>query len=196
MPPPSAPRPLPLGGEADYLRSVGVASIGVYSTQYQWNVITGGSAAFASSRSWVAGAADAGAAAAMCGTAGFTGGGVELAQYITGGFDADVRCASASPAADFALAASPSTQTIRRGATATYSLAIVRANGFSGSVTWSVVGQPSGSTATFTPNPATANATLAIRPPSSAKGSYALTITGRSGSIEHSTVVTLKRTEE
>lgn len=264
-----------LRGEADYLGSVGVARFGVYSTQFQWNVITGGSAAFASSKSWVAGASDSAGAMANCAGAGFTGGGVALAQYPSGGFDANVRCGDSAPVlatitvspssasvptggtqqfsaraddqfgqplnpqpvfawstsggsispsglfmagstaggpftvwatsgsvsgsatvtisgVDFSIAASPGSQTIRRGATASYALTVTPKNGFSGVVSWSVAGQPSGSTATFSPNPATTGATLAVKVPSSAKGSYRLTITGTSGGLVHRTVVTLK----
>ena len=45
-----------LQGAVDYLESVAnVASVGFYSTQYQWDVITGGTSTFAAHQSWVAG---------------------------------------------------------------------------------------------------------------------------------------------
>ena len=82
-----------LQGEAFYLVSVAqVRSLGVYSTQYQWNVISGGSGAFGAYHSWVAGVSSQKTASARCAGVGFTGGGVELAQYAAGGFDADLRC--------------------------------------------------------------------------------------------------------
>jgi hypothetical protein len=82
-----------LQGEADYFISVaGVAKLGIYSTQYQWNQITGGSLAFRADPSWVAGARTARQAASNCGGIGFTGGVVALAQYPSGGFDADLSC--------------------------------------------------------------------------------------------------------
>jgi hypothetical protein len=82
-----------LQGAVYYLTSVAhVASLGIYSTSYQWNQITGGSAAFGAYKSWVAGASNAKTATAKCTGAGFTGGGVALSQYISGGFDVDVRC--------------------------------------------------------------------------------------------------------
>lgn len=82
-----------LQGEVSYLSSVaGVAKLGIYSTQYQWNVITGGSKAFVANRSWVAGVGSEKNARSKCGTAGFTGAGVELAQYASSGFDADLAC--------------------------------------------------------------------------------------------------------
>ena len=83
-----------LQGAEFYLSSVGVTTrrIGFYSTQYQWNQITGGTTAFAGSPSWVAGARTARQAASNCSGLGFTGGGVAVAQYPSGGFDADLRC--------------------------------------------------------------------------------------------------------
>jgi predicted outer membrane repeat protein len=81
-----------LQGEVDYLRSVGVASIGIYSTAYQWNKLTGGTQVFAPAPSWVAGARTSVRARASCGAIGFTGGPVVLVQYPANGLDADLRC--------------------------------------------------------------------------------------------------------
>ncbi len=82
-----------LQGEVSYLTSVaGVAKLGIYSTQYQWNQITGGSTAFAANHSWVAGVGSQKNAKSHCTGRGFTGGGVELAQYAFSGFDADLVC--------------------------------------------------------------------------------------------------------
>jgi hypothetical protein len=82
-----------LQGAASYFVSVArVAKLGIYSTQYQWNQITGGSTAFGAYHSWVAGVSSQKNAKSRCVGAGFTGGGVELAQYAFAGFDADLRC--------------------------------------------------------------------------------------------------------
>ena len=81
-----------LEGAVAYLQSTSPAGIGFYSTQYQWNQITGGTTAFASYPSWVAGATTIDQAASNCGGKGFTGGGVALAQYSANGFDADLLC--------------------------------------------------------------------------------------------------------
>ena len=81
-----------LQGAVAYLESRQVGSIGFYSTQYQWNQITGGTLAFADHASWVAGATTARQAKNNCGGAAFTGGEVALAQYFAKGFDADLRC--------------------------------------------------------------------------------------------------------
>jgi hypothetical protein len=106
-----------LGGAAYYLGSVAkVANIGFYSTQYQWNIITGGTTAFAANKSWVAGASDAQGASANCSGPGFTGAGVALAQYPSGGFDADLRCTSATPALT-SISVSPAGASVQTGGT-------------------------------------------------------------------------------
>jgi hypothetical protein len=81
-----------LQGAVAYLQSVGAASIGFYSTQQQWNQITGGSLAFAAHQSWLAGATNSRQARTNCGADAFTGNVVALAQYFAKGFDADLRC--------------------------------------------------------------------------------------------------------
>ena len=266
-----------LSGAADYLRNVAhVASLGFYSTSYQWGVITGGTTTFNAHPSWVAGAADATAAAASCIGPGFTGGGVALAQYITGGFDADVRCATAgqvltritvapanawvqvgatqqfsatgydqnntpmspqptfswsvngggsisgsglftattvsandtvtatsggvsgtatvtvtAPAADFSITASPPSRSVKQGGAASYVLTITPIGSFNGSVVLSVSGLPAGATAAFSPNPTTAGSTLKVQTAAGVRGTFTLTITGASGSIQHSVGVSL-----
>jgi hypothetical protein len=81
-----------LKGAVAYLQSVGTAGIGFYSTQYQWNQITGGTSDFSAYPSWVAGANSAKQAVGICSAKGFTGGRVALVQYPAGGFDADFLC--------------------------------------------------------------------------------------------------------
>lgn len=82
-----------LHGAVDYLESMDVAGVGFYSTQRQWDQITGGTTDFAAYPSWVAGSRTLSQAKRAC-TAeiGFTGGPIALAQYYSGGFDADHRC--------------------------------------------------------------------------------------------------------
>jgi hypothetical protein len=82
-----------LQGAVDYLRSVGVTRLGVYSTTVQWGTITGGTQAFSALPSWGAGAPSEKVAKQHCAsTAGFTGGRLAMVQYMWSGFDADVRC--------------------------------------------------------------------------------------------------------
>ena len=358
-----------LSGAVYYLGSVAhVASLGFYATSYQWGVITGGTTTFSAYPSWVAGAADAAGARANCAGPGFTGGGVTLAQYPSGGFDADLRCSTAAPVlttitvspatasvatggsaqfsatgldqfgqpvspqptftwsvsgggtvngsglftagsaaggpytmtassgsvsgtasvtvtappvlttitvapasasvqtgrtaqftatgvdqfgqpmapqpaftwsvsgggtanrsglftagaaaggpftviatsgtvsgtasvtvtglpADFSLSMSPALVSVRRGSTAMYTVTVTPSNGLSGSVTLSLSGQPSGSSVTFSPNPATGPSTLSVRTSSSGpRGTFTLTITGRSGTLTHTVTTRLSVT--
>lgn len=81
-----------LQGAVDYLESVDVASVGFYSAPFMWADITGGTTAFADHPSWLAGASTLQGARERCSGDGFTGGGVELAQYFHQGFDANYRC--------------------------------------------------------------------------------------------------------
>ena len=52
--------------------------------------------------------------------------------------------------------------TVTAGQAADYSLSLTPKGGFSGAVTWSVTGLPTGAVATFTPNPSTGAAALQI----------------------------------
>lgn len=94
-----------LQGEADYLNSVGVASVGFYSTASDWQTITGDTTSFAAYKSWMPGASTLSEAQANCSGGGVTGGGVALTQYPSNGFDADYQCGTATPALSFASAA-------------------------------------------------------------------------------------------
>lgn len=76
-------------GAIDYLRSQGVAVVGLYSTAFQWGQITGG--ASMALPNWVAGATDAVSARSRCGT-GFSGGPVRLVQFPSASYDGDIAC--------------------------------------------------------------------------------------------------------
>jgi hypothetical protein len=96
-------------------------------------------------------------------------------------------------APDFGLAATPSSQTIVRGGSATYTVSVNPTGGFSGSVNLAATGLPSGATASFTPNPTGGASTLKIQTTASTKpGGYTLTVTGTSGSLSHTATVTLQ----
>jgi uncharacterized membrane protein len=93
---------------------------------------------------------------------------------------------------DFSLSANPSSQTVSAGGAASYSVNIARVNGFSGTVTFSVSGLPSGATGTFTPDLETGSSTLTVTSGASTPaGTYPLTITGVTGSLTHTTAVSL-----
>lgn len=104
-----------------------------------------------------------------------------------------IRACAAPPTPDFSLSASPASQSVVQGAGTSYTVSITRTGGFTGAVTFSATGLPSGATASFSPNPAS-GASSAMSVTTSATtptGSYALTISGVSGSITHTTSVTL-----
>lgn len=129
-------------------------------------------------------------------TAGSTAGGPFTVTATSGSVHGTASVTVTSAPADFSLSVSPASQSIKRGATATYTVAITPANGFSGSVTLSLTGQPSGSTVTFTPNPATSGSTLTVKTLSSTtRKAYTLTIKGVSGSLSHTTTASLTVTK-
>ncbi len=95
---------------------------------------------------------------------------------------------------DFAVAATPASQTLGRAASTTYTVTVSTAGGFNGVVNLAASGLPSGTVAGF--NPASINAsgtsTLTVTTGSATPaGSYPITITGTSGSLSHSATVTL-----
>jgi hypothetical protein len=99
-----------LQGMYDYLRSHGVAQVGLYSTGFQWKKITGGytaktAATYAAAWDgyltadfplheaplWIATAAGSGTARTRCATS-FTGGPTAMVQFIRDGFDTNLTC--------------------------------------------------------------------------------------------------------
>jgi uncharacterized protein (DUF58 family) len=97
-------------------------------------------------------------------------------------------------APDFSLSASPSTQTVTAGANTTYTATTTALNGFNGNVSFTVSGLPSGSGASFNPSSVmgSGSSTLTITTTNTMTASTnTLTITGTSGSLQHSTTVTL-----
>ena len=103
-----------------------------------------------------------------------------------------------TPAPDFSLSISPSTVTLHRsGGTATYTVTITRTGGFSSTVQLSVSGLPSGTTGSFSPNPATTSSALTLNVSSStARGSYTFTVSGTSGTLTHTATATLSKTNK
>src|SRR4029077_20220676 len=96
------------------------------------------------------------------------------------------------PPPDFSLSASPSSQTVTQGFATSYTVSVTPISGFAGSVTLSAGGLPSGAGATFSPNPTSAGSTMSVTTSASTPAAtYTLTITGGSGSLSHSTSVTL-----
>lgn len=95
---------------------------------------------------------------------------------------------------DFSLSVSPSTVTIYRRQSATYTVGVSMIGGSVGNVTLSIAGLPAGTTAAFSPNPvgSPGSSTLTARTTSSTpRGTYTLKVTGRAGSLIHQATATL-----
>ncbi len=95
---------------------------------------------------------------------------------------------------DFSLSATPASQTVAAGTGTNYTVSTTAINGFTGSVSLSISGFPSGTTATFNPtsiNGAGSSTLTVATSTSTPGGTYTLTITGSSSGISHSTTVTL-----
>src|SRR5207247_544470 len=100
--------------------------------------------------------------------------------------------ASGAQLPDFTLSASPSSQTVTQGGSTSYGVTISPTGGFTGQVTLSVSGLPTGANGSFSPNPATASSTLSVTTSTSTPaGTYTLTITSVSGTLMHTTTVAL-----
>jgi len=99
-----------------------------------------------------------------------------------------------NPTPDFSIAASPGSQTVIAGSSASYTTNVTALNSFTGTVTFSVSGLPSNATGSFNPTSVagSGNTTLLVSTSSATPaGTYPLTITGTSGSLVHSATVTL-----
>jgi hypothetical protein len=101
----------------------------------------------------------------------------------------------AAPATpDFAISATPATQTFTPGTGTSYTTNVTPTGGFGGTVTLTVSALPPGASASFSQQTITAGGAsdLNVSTDSSvAPGSYPLTITGTSGGTVHTTQVTL-----
>ena len=92
----------------------------------------------------------------------------------------------------FTLAASASSLPVTQGSSATDTITVIDVGGFTGSVTLSVSGLPSGVTATFGTNPTTGSSVVTFAASSSAAtGTSMVTMTGTSGSTMATTSISL-----
>lgn len=99
-----------------------------------------------------------------------------------------------TPAPDFSITSTPASQTVTPGSNTTYTTSISALNGYTGTVTLSVSGLPSGVIATFSPTAITTSgsSTLTVAAAATtAAGTYTLTITGSDGTLSHSKTVSL-----
>jgi hypothetical protein len=95
---------------------------------------------------------------------------------------------------DFSIAASPGSQTVGQTRSTSYTATVTPLLGFNGSVTFNVTGLPAGATASFNPPSVSGGSSTTmtlIAGAATPTGTYNVTITGSSGSLTHSTSVTL-----
>ena len=98
--------------------------------------------------------------------------------------------AAATP--DFSLSASPASVAVTQGGSGSSTITVTPSGGFTGSVTLSASGLPSGVTASFGTNPTTSTSSVTFAASATAAtGTFTVTITGTSGSLSHTTTVTL-----
>jgi hypothetical protein len=126
-------------------------------------------------------------------TAGSTAGGPFSVTAASGGVTSSAASVTVTaPVGDFSVSASPGSRSIRGGSSTTFNVAIGRTNGFAGAVALTATGVPSGATASFSPSSTTGgSSTLTIQGGTAARGTYTITITGASGSLQHATSVKL-----
>jgi hypothetical protein len=97
-----------------------------------------------------------------------------------------------TPGPSYTLSASPNSLSVAQGSQGTSTITITPVNGFSGSVSFSASGLPSGVTATFNANPATSTSTLTLTASGTATtGTTTVTVIGSSGSLAQTTTLTL-----
>ncbi len=90
----------------------------------------------------------------------------------------------------FELSSSANSLTITPGNSAGATITVVGQGGFSGSVSFSVTGLPSGITAVWSANPAASGSQLTFTAgPSAMRGSYRIIVTGTSGTLAASTLI-------
>ena len=95
---------------------------------------------------------------------------------------------------DFSITATPSSQTVVVGNVANYTTNITALAGFTGVVTLTASGQPAGTTVGFSPATLTGSGTSTLTVTTTGStpvGTYPLTITGTSGTLTHTTTVSL-----
>lgn len=98
--------------------------------------------------------------------------------------------AASSP--NFTLSASPSSLTVTQGSSGSSTITVNPSGGFTGSVTLSASGLPSGVTASFGTNPTTSTSSVTFTASSTATtGTSTVTITGTSGSLTHTSTISL-----
>jgi hypothetical protein len=110
----------------------------------------------------------------------------------SGNLTASTNITVAIHAPSFLLSGSPNSLQLDQGASATSTITVSPQYGFTGNVSLSVSGMPSGVSASFSPTSTTGTSTLTLTASSTASGGTStLTITGVSGSLTETTTLSL-----
>ena len=99
-----------------------------------------------------------------------------------------------NPPADFAIAVSPSSQTVVQGGGTSYTVTVTAQNGFTGTVNLSASGFGAGASGSFSPTSIAGSGISTLTVTTSggaATGPFPLTVNGSSGSLSHSANTTL-----
>jgi hypothetical protein len=123
--------------------------------------------------------------------------GASQLSVIANGIPSAPVSVTVAPAPNFTLSVTPASVTVRRGASATYTVTVSPVNGFNGAVSLALSGNPQNSSAAFNPVSiiGSGNSTLTVTTTKkTALGSFTLTVTGISGNLTQTATAGLKVT--
>ncbi len=101
-----------------------------------------------------------------------------------------------TPVGDFSLSATPSSRSVRRNQSTSYTITVTPLDGFNGAVAFSLSGLPGGASASFNPTSVTGSGSTTMTVTAgNQRGTFTLTITGTSGGLQRATTVTLTVTK-
>jgi len=95
---------------------------------------------------------------------------------------------------DFSISVSPATLVVKRATSSNYTVTVTDNGGFNGNVDLSVSGVPAHTIAIFSPTPVNGSGTSTLQISAirgTSRGTSTLIITGKSGSLTHSTTAIL-----
>ena len=105
-------------------------------------------------------------------------------RTVTGGRLNAAKVVGAPVSPEFSLTTSPTSRSVVRGMSTSYTITVTPSNGFAGAVALSVSGLPTGASGSFSPASTTSTSTLTVTTTNTTSlSSYVLTITGTGGGL-------------
>ena len=102
-------------------------------------------------------------------------------------------------AGDFSLSASPSSRTVASGGSTTYTITVTKSGNFSGTVSFTTTGLPTGGGASYSPTTVTGSGSTTMTVTTTAgttpAGNSTIAVKGTSGALNHTVNVTLVVTD-